>query len=96
MLSILITHYNRPYALGACLQSIYELDLEIPYEIVVSDDGSTKENQTIIKEFKIDKLVLSKRNCGLTSSLNNGIKACNGTHLLYCQEDSIVLPILKS
>jgi len=90
MLSILITHYNRPIALQACLDTILDLKLAIPYEIVVTDDGSTQENVNRIKEMKIDTLLLSENNQGLSSSLNKGIKACKGEYLLYCQEDAVL------
>ena len=44
MLSILITHYNRPKALESCIKAIKELNFPFPIEIVVSDDCSDKEN----------------------------------------------------
>jgi glycosyltransferase involved in cell wall biosynthesis len=96
MLSILITHYNRPKALKVCLKSINDLDLSIPFEIIVCDDGSTKSNQKIIKNFKVTKLLYSEVNEGLTANLNKGIKACNGSFIFYCQEDAIILPEFKN
>ncbi len=94
MLSILITHYNRPMALNKCLNVIQSLEWNIPYEIVVSDDGSKKEFISQIDEQKIDKLLLSDKNNGLTANLNKGIKACEGSYLLYCQEDAVLSPEL--
>lgn len=95
MLSILITHYNRPNALKKCLKAISDLNLHIPYEVVVSDDGSSQENQYIIKSYEVNQLLLSEKNRGLAVSLNRGIKACKGDYLLYCQEDGIILPEIK-
>jgi glycosyltransferase involved in cell wall biosynthesis len=97
MLSILITHYNRPKALKKCLSSIADLKLTIPFEVIVSDDGSLVENQEIIKSYNIDKLLLSSKNEGLASNINKGIKACNkSNYLLYCQEDCLIVPEIKS
>jgi len=90
MVSILITHYNRPLALKKCIANLHSIDWKVPYEIVVSDDGSTNENIEHIKKEKIDTLVLSKSNQGLATNLNKGIKACQGEYLLYCQEDFLV------
>ncbi|MGK0307327.1 MAG: glycosyltransferase involved in cell wall biosynthesis [Urechidicola sp.] len=90
MISILITHYNRPNALKACIQNIRSINWPIPFEIVVSDDGSTDENLSKINSESIDKLVLADTNQGLASNLNKGIKACEGDYLLYCQEDAII------
>lgn len=95
MLSILITHYNRPSALEVCLKSISDLQLDFPYEIVVSDDGSTDENLLKIESFQINQIIRAVKNEGLCANLNKGIKACKGNYLMYCQEDSIVLPELK-
>ena len=52
MLSILITHYNRPKSLKECLQAIQALKLEYPHEIVVSDDCSAFENIELIKKIE--------------------------------------------
>jgi|GEM_PF-2913828 len=90
MLSILITHYNRPKALKKCIDAFKEvLTKETKFEIVVSDDGSPPSVQNQFKKLPIDKLVLSASNKGLTSNLNTGIRNCSGDYILYCQEDFI-------
>ena len=96
MVSILTTHYNRPDALILCLKAIEDAKLNFAYEIVVSDDGSNKENLDIINKLKIDTLVLATKNEGLASNLNKGIKACKGDYLLYVQEDFIMMPEFKN
>lgn len=95
MLSILITHYNRPESLVVCLKTIRDLQLDIPYEIVVSDDGSTLENLQKVRALKIDQLITVFINEGLTANLNKGIKACKGDYIFYCQEDFTILPELS-
>ena len=95
LISLLITHYNRPLDLLKCLNAIKEINLN-KYEIVVSDDGSEKENINLLKEYKIDKLLLSETNQGLAANINKGIKACNGEYILYCQEDFVLKKELKT
>ena len=90
MLSILITHYNRPKSLKECLQAIQALKLEYPHEIVVSDDCSAFENIELIKKIEGVRLILSDSNRGLAANLNHGIKACKGDYILYCQEDFLL------
>jgi glycosyltransferase involved in cell wall biosynthesis len=85
-ISFLVTHFNRPAALKSCIESIKKLSLA-HYEIVVSDDGSAAENQKMIKELAIDKLLIAANNVGLASNLNKGIRACSGEYIVYCQED---------
>ena len=92
MISILITHYNRPEALAACLKAIKDAQLDFEYEIVVSDDGSSQESHNIINNLLIDRLVLANENQGLASNLNKGIKACTGKYILYVQEDFVMIP----
>ncbi len=95
MLSILITHFNRPKALQSCLKAINDLELNIPYEVVVSDDGSSADNLMMIQDFSIDHLLVSKNNKGLAANLNKGIKNCMGDYILYCQEDFLIKPSFK-
>lgn len=75
MISILITHYNRIEALFKCLDAFDSLNLE-DIEVIVSDDCSVPAIIEQLKVLKIDQLVLSKKNTGLASNLNRGLKAC--------------------
>jgi glycosyltransferase involved in cell wall biosynthesis len=90
MLSILITHYRRPDSIVECLEKIGALNLNIPFEIVVCDDGSDIKTQNFLKTLDIDTLLLSKENMGLASNLNKGLKACRGDYILYVQEDILI------
>ncbi len=88
-ISFLITHYNRPLDLLECLEGIKKMNIS-NYEIVVSDDGSDEENRKLIHEYKIDKLILAKKNQGLAANINKGIESCEGEYIIYCQEDFIL------
>lgn len=92
MLSILITHFNRPEALKICIAAIRGLKFTMPIEIVVSDDCSAPDILPILQNLQIDTLVTTEVNQGLASNLNKGIKACTGDYLLYIQEDFIINP----
>ena len=92
MISILTTHYNRPHVLVSCLKAIEAAKLDFKYEIVVSDDGSSKKNLDIVRGLLINTLVIAEKNEGLASNLNKGIRACKGQYILYVQEDFIIKP----
>jgi len=92
MLSILITHYNRPAALAICIAAIRSLEFPLPIELVVSDDCSEPEKLLQLQNLQIDILVTTPVNQGLTSNLNKGLKACKGNYILYVQEDFIIKP----
>ncbi|MEP5253962.1 MAG: glycosyltransferase family 2 protein [Winogradskyella arenosi] len=90
MLSILITHYNRSEALQQCVTAAHNVSWPMPYEVVVSDDGSNRQHVNAIKQIPKIKLVLAESNQGLAANINKGIQACTGTYLLYCQEDFLI------
>ncbi|WP_431135833.1 glycosyltransferase family 2 protein [Psychroserpens mesophilus] len=92
MLSILVTHYNRPEALAICISAIQSLKFPLPVELVVSDDCSTPDNLKQLQKLPINTLVTAPVNQGLASNLNKGIKACQGDYILYVQEDFIIRP----
>lgn len=89
LISILITHYNRPTDLFKCIKAIQESGIS-NFEIVVSDDASTPENLNNLENYAIDTLILSDVNKGLAANINKGIKACKGEYILYCQEDFVL------
>lgn len=49
--SLIISTYNSPKALDLCLMSVLRQSI-LPDEIVIADDGSGKETQIIVEEFK--------------------------------------------
>jgi glycosyltransferase involved in cell wall biosynthesis len=93
-ISFLITHFNRPNDLKKCIHHIQALGLPT-YEIIVSDDCSSLENQEVINTMAIDKLLIAPKNQGLAANINKGIAACTGEYIIYCQEDFILKAELK-
>jgi len=49
--TLIVTTYNRPDALGIVLESI-ESQIVRPHEVVIADDGSSKETEKTILHFK--------------------------------------------
>ena len=91
LISILITHYNRPIDLLQCIKAIRVANIANS-EIVVSDDGSKTDVINLIKSYGIDTLLLSDINMGLAANINKGLEACKGKFIIYCQEDFILSP----
>jgi glycosyltransferase involved in cell wall biosynthesis len=86
MISVLITHYNRPKELQDCIAAFRHLGIkDLVY--VVSDDASKSENQEILSSLKVDKVIYNETNRGLASTINRGLDHCNTPYVLYCQED---------
>src|SRR6478609_6191635 len=49
--SLLIATYNWPEALNLVLKSVLRQSI-LPNEIIIADDGSSKETETLIESFK--------------------------------------------
>ncbi len=96
MLSIIILSYKNPALLRLCLSSFAKsLSNTLDYEIIVVDNETSVETQSVVVDefqdkLKNIKLVPLKNNCGYTRGVNEGIKAAKGEYILYCNYDVIV------
>ena len=92
--ALLITHYNRSYSIQILLQAFKDQKCAFG-EIIVSDDGSKPEHQTVLKELQSIyefKLISSPNNKGLGNNINKGQDAVTKPFTLYIQEDFIPKP----
>jgi glycosyltransferase involved in cell wall biosynthesis len=89
--ALLITHYNRSESLNRLLSAFRHQNC-LFNEIIVSDDGSSKESQEALKELQkkfLFNLVTSDVNQGLGHNINKGQRAVSSLFTLYVQEDFI-------
>ena len=92
-LSIVLPCYNEEGNLRPLFQAVHEaLDpLQLPYEIIVTDDGSTDGSWATLKECaardpRIRGLRLA-RHCGQSAALWAGIKAARGRYIITLDSD---------
>ncbi|MGL5932161.1 MAG: glycosyltransferase family 2 protein [Cetobacterium sp.] len=88
-LSIIVPVYNTEKYLEKCLKSILSQSLK-EIEVIVINDGSTDKSDTIIQKYKmIDNrvIVINKKNGGLSSARNAGIKIARGKYILNIDSD---------
>lgn len=94
MISVLLTTYNWPEALSLCLQSLQK-QTDQNFEIIICDDGSTKETQELVEQFQKESPVkisyLWQEDMGFrkTLILNKGIQASAGNYLVFLDGDCI-------
>ena len=50
-ISLIITTYNWPQALELVLRSV-EMQSQLPHEVIVADDGSSKSTADVVKDFQ--------------------------------------------
>lgn len=94
LVSIIIPAYNAEKTIGKSIQSaLAQLDADV--EIVVVNDGSTDKTevicQTILKNDNRVKLV-SKKNEGVASARNMGIKSATGHYIAWLDADDTMEP----
>ena len=91
-LSIIVPVYNVEKYIEDCIKSLIQ-DVK-DYEIIIVNDGSTDNSETIIKKYvnKYPELIkyYKKKNGGLFSARNYGIKKSNGEYLMFVDSDDTI------
>ena len=89
--SVVVPAYNAESTLLDALDSIFEQQTEIPYEVVLVDDGSTDGTATIAKSY-IGLRYIAKPNGGEASARNAGIRAAKSDIIVFLDADDKALP----
>ncbi|KNZ43084.1 glycosyltransferase family 2 protein [Acetobacterium bakii] len=90
--SIIIPNYNGEKYIGNCLDSLMGQSFEArgTMEIIVVDDCSGDHSVAIIKDYQQVKLIENPVNSGFARSVNQGIRASNGSYCLLLNNDVVV------
>lgn len=90
MFSIIVPIYNVEKYLRSCLNSIKNQTFQ-DYEVIMIDDGSTDNSKKIAKEFENNQFkYFYKKNGGLSSARNFGIKKANGQYIMFIDSDDYI------
>jgi len=92
--SIVVPVYNRPEELRELLESLVSQRYDHPFEMVVVEDGSTRDAASVIGEYR-DRLDLSywqKPNTGPGDSRNFGMRKARGNYIILVDSDCILPP----
>lgn len=90
--SVIVPVWNTEKYLRKCLDSLVNQDFD-DYEVVVVNDESPDNSEQIIEEYanKYKNIrALSKKNGGLSSARNYGIKYAKGDYLAFVDSDDYV------
>lgn len=90
--SIIVPVYNSAKYLSMCIESLINQTLK-DIEIILINDGSTDESESIIKKYK-DKRIkyIFKKNEGIGKTRNLGIEKTNGEYLAFIDSDDYIEP----
>ena len=94
MISVVIPVYNVDKYVGKCLSSLVEQTYR-DFEIIAVNDGSTDNSLDILRHFeqKYDFItVIDKKNGGMSSARNAGMKIARGEYISFVDSDDYVAP----
>lgn len=95
-LSIIIPVYNVERYVGACLDSVYEQQVdEASFEVVVVNDGTPDDSMRVVARYAechANIVVINKKNGGVSEARNYGIEAARGEYLMFVDADDALLP----
>ena len=92
--SFVIPVFNRPQEIRELLQSFTEINGKHEFEIVIVEDGSTKNSKSVIRDFA-ERLNISyhfKKNTGPGDSRNFGMRKAKGNYYIILDSDCLLPP----
>ncbi|RSK38280.1 glycosyltransferase [Mangrovimonas spongiae] len=90
--SFIIPVYNRPEEIKELLESFTAFKTEIPFEVVIVEDGSDNKSDAVITTYK-ERLNISyyyKENSGPGDSRNYGMAKAKGNYFIILDSDCIL------
>ncbi len=90
--SFIVPVYNRPNEIDELLHSLSNLIGDIPFEVVIIEDGSTITSKAVVEKF-ITTLNISyyfKANSGPGDSRNFGMRKAKGNYFIILDSDCIL------
>lgn len=89
-ISVVIPAYNQFFSLNKVIQALSIQETNIPFEIIIVDDGSNDE----LKEFNEFKIPIPNKvyhqiNLGCAAARNRGIATAEGKYIIFCDADRV-------
>ncbi len=97
LVSVVVASYNYAHLISKTLDSLLAQTYK-NIEIIVVDDGSKDDSVRVIKKYvkKYDNVFFYKhrknKNCGLSKTLQLGIKMAKGEYIAFCESDDLLHP----
>lgn len=92
LLSVVIPSKDNPELLKHCLEALKIAAGELPYEVIVVDNGSSRENRAKIEEFEEISYLYRPMEFDFAAMCNLGAAAATGDLLLFLNDDVELLP----
>ena len=92
LVSIVITYFNKKEYIRKTLKSIFSQSYKNYEIILVYDDESLNDLQLIkllLVKFKKKKIIVNKKNIGVSKSRNKAFKYCRGKYIAFIDADDL-------
>ncbi|WP_127572620.1 glycosyltransferase [Paenibacillus xylaniclasticus] len=89
---IVIPIYNQGAALQRVLDGFEKQVTSYRYQVIVVDDGSTEDIESIVSSFSDKILYVYQENKGRAAARNKGVLEGNGEYIIFCDGDRIPGP----
>lgn len=90
--SVIVPIYNSAHTLKRCVQSILAQSYK-NLEVILVNDGSVDSSLSICENFKLNDervIVINKKNAGVSSARNAGLKVASGKFVQFVDADDYV------
>lgn len=93
MISVIVPLYNKAATIERCIKSVLAQTYD-DWELLIIDDGSTDDSSKIVEKYSDNKKIHYhyKKNGGVSSARNSGIKLAKGEWITYIDADDYFLP----
>lgn len=92
MFSVVIPLYNKEKCIISTVNSVLSQTYD-NLEVIIVNDGSTDNSLKVVQSIKTDRIqIINKRNGGVSSARNTGIRAAKGLFIAFLDADDIWLP----
>jgi len=90
-ISFIMPSFNRAQFIAQSIESIFA-QMSDQDELVVVDDGSTDNTQSVIQSYLARLRYVRQDNAGKSVALNRGLAMTSGRYVWICDDDDLLLP----
>ncbi len=84
--SVVVPAYNAAVSIASCISSLKEQEYDLPYEIIIVDDGSS-DNTAQLAEASGVRVIKQERKRGAAAARNSGVEAAKGKLICFTDAD---------